>query len=299
MGVEFHSNFEMSKFLENLDVVVIACSLTEFEDIVNTLPVSDLRGKLVIETCVLNAHPKAVLLRAFGDIPDIDIVCSHPMFGPVLFSDADENPYASTSWDGRPLVYEKVRVSNVPRLQKFLKIFEAARCRLVEMTAEQHDASIADAEFVTHLTGRLLGDRQLLPPTPVISKEYAALADVADMTSGDSFDLFFGMYKFNDRAKTHLVKLRDNLATLEKQLAAKEAYLAASSELRNRDRQQLIEETRLLLREVAQNGGLMSKDSALKIDSTTKDDSGDAAFSKASDDKVSQEAAKETPSKSK
>jgi prephenate dehydrogenase len=257
----------MSKFLENLDVVVIACALTEIEDVVSSIPVAELRGKLVIETCVLNSHPKSVLLRAFGDVPDIDLVSSHPMFGPILFAETEENPYTaassssgSGSWDGRPLVYEKVRVTNVPRFQKFLKIFEAARCRLVEMTAEQHDASIADAEFVTHLTGRLLVDKQLLPPTPVVSKEYAALADVADMTSGDSFDLFFGMYKFNDRARSHIGKLRDNLATLERQLAAKEAYLAASAELHSRDRQRLLEETRMLLREVAKNGDFFDEE---------------------------------------
>jgi hypothetical protein len=56
--------------------------------------------------------------------------------------------------------------------------------------------------------------------------------------------------------------LRDNLATLERQLAAKEAYLAASAEMHNRDRQLLLEETRLLLKEVAKNGGL--------FDDTTK-----------------------------
>ena len=253
LNVEYFSSFEMSKFLAPLDVVVIAVPLVDFEDTVHSLPASNLRGKLVVETCVLSSHPKAVLLQAFGDVPDIDLVSSHPMFGPVAFSadlGADPNPYSATSWDGRPLVYEKVRVSNVPRWQRFLQIFEAARCKLVEMTAEQHDASIADAEFVTHLTGRLLVDRQMLPPTPVVSKEYAALADVADMTGGDSFDKFFGMYKFNGRARSHIAKLRDNLAALERQLAAKEAYLEASAELQTRDRQRLLEETRLLIREV-------------------------------------------------
>jgi prephenate dehydrogenase len=100
----------------------------------------------------------------------------------------------------QPMVYEKVRISDIRRCEAFLNIFGEARCQMVEMTAEQHDASTADAEFVTHLTGRLL-DHDLLPATPVTSKEYAALCDVADMTSGDSFDLFFGMFKFNSRAK--------------------------------------------------------------------------------------------------
>jgi prephenate dehydrogenase len=219
------------------------------------LPASAIRGKLVVEMCVLNAHPKAVLLRAYGDHSDIDIISSHPMFGPVRYTGSDVAP---ASWDARPFVYEKVRISDGPRCERFLKIFEDARCQMVEMNAEQHDESIADAEFVTHLTGRLLIDKQLLPPTPVVSKEYAALSEVADMTSGDSFDSFFGMFKYNKHARSHLIKLRDNLASLEGQLAAKEAYLAATIELRNSDRQQLLAETKLLLREVARNGDLFN-----------------------------------------
>jgi arogenate dehydrogenase (NADP+) len=260
LGVEYYQGYETYKFLKDVDIVVLAVGLVDIEETVQSLPIEALRGKLVVEMCVLNTHPKNMMLRAWGDTADIDILSSHPMFGPVRTGSAD-NPYASSSTlDGRPMVYEKVRVSNVPRCDKFLKVFEQARCQMVEMKAEQHDATIADAEFVTHLTGRLLVDKQLLPPTPVISKEYAALSDVADMTAGDSFDLFFGMFKFNDRAPEHLSKMRDNLATLERQLAAKEAYLAASVEMRNTDRQRLLAETKLLLQEVvAQNGGKLQE----------------------------------------
>ena len=264
MGVEFYPHYEMSKFLTGLDIVILAIPLIKFEDIVCGLPADLFRGKLVVDVCPLNVHPREVLLRVFGSRPDIDILCSHPMFGPVetfagkVTSSATEldDPYASSYWDGRPMVYERVRISDVPRFEKYLKIFEEARCRLVEMSAEQHDSSIADAEFVTHLTGRLLVDKELLPPSPVISKEYAALCDVAEMTSGDSFDLFFGMFKFNQNARLHLTKMRDNLAKLEQQLAAKEAYLAASAEMQNSDRQRLIAETKLLLQEIAMKGGL-------------------------------------------
>mmetsp|Transcript_28240 Transcript_28240/g.51111 ORF Transcript_28240/g.51111 Transcript_28240/m.51111 type:complete len:660 (-) Transcript_28240:1083-3062(-) len=215
LGIEYYPLFDMGEFLEKSDIIIVAVPMIDFEDVILTLPADRLRGKLVVEVCPLSAHPKSVLLRHFG--PEVDILSTHPMFGPT----SKEDPYSSPSWDGRPLVYEKVRIMDARRCDDFLSIFEDARCQLVEMTAEQHDASTADAEFVTHLTGRLL-DRQLLPATPVSSKEYAALCDVADMTSGDSFDLFFGMFKFNDRAKEHLNKMRDNLARVERQLAAKE-----------------------------------------------------------------------------
>ena len=123
------------------------------------------------------------------------------------------------------------------------------------MSSEQHDGTEADAEFVTHfLIGRLLSDKQMLPPTPVRSKEYSALLDVADMTSNDSFDLFFGMFRYNPRAREHLNKIRDNMSSMECQLVAKESYIAATSEMRNNDRQRLLAETKLLLQEVVAAG---------------------------------------------
>jgi arogenate dehydrogenase (NADP+), plant len=258
MGIEYYPSFDSSRFFANLDVVILAVPLIALEDTIQSLPLNQIKGKLVVEMGVLNAHPKAVMLRAFRDIPDIDILAAHPMFG--TGSHTDDNPYTASAWDGRPLIYEKVRVSNFPRCESFLRIFEDARCQMVEMSSEQHDATVADAEFVTHLTGRLLVDKQLLPPTPVSSKEYAALCDVAEMTAGDSFELFFGMFKYNDRAREHLNKMRDNLVNIERQLVAKESYLAASTEMRNTDRRRLLAETKLLLQEVAKNGGLFDTD---------------------------------------
>ncbi|KAI2508297.1 prephenate dehydrogenase [Fragilaria crotonensis] len=252
LGVEYYQSFDTAHFLENLDVVVLAVPLVDFEDVVLSLPADRLRGKLVVEVCPLSAYPKSILLKHLGS--DVDIISSHPMFG----STAHDDPYSGATWDGRPMVYEKVRISDAIRCETFLNIFGEARCQMVEMTAEQHDASTADAEFVTHLTGRLL-DRDLLPATPVTSREYAALCDVADMASGDSFDLFFGMFKFNTRAKEHLNKMRENLAMVERQLASKEAYLAASAEMKNTDRQRLLAETKSLLQEILHNSGVEAK----------------------------------------
>lgn len=259
IGVDYFASYDMANFLKGIDVLVLAVPLVEFENVVLSLPTDSLRGKLVVEVCPLSSHPKAILLRHLDQ--DIDIISSHPMFGPGVHDD----PYSTATWDGRPFVYEKVRVTDVRRCDTFLEIFGEARCQMVEMTAEQHDTSTADAEFVTHLTGRLL-DHQLLPPTPVTSKEYAALCDLADMTSSDSFDLFFGMFKFNERAKEHLNKMRDNLAKVERQLAAKEAYMTASTEMKNADRQRLIAETKLLLQEIAKGGGIAAIPSNEKID---------------------------------
>lgn len=240
--------------MRGLDVVLLVTPLVDFEETVHALSPLDLKGKLIVDMSVLLSHPKSILLREFGNDQSIDIVMLHAMFGGLAHMDQVESASnESGSWDSRPVIYEKVRVSDIPRFERFIKVFKEERCKLVEMTSEQHDDTIADAEFVTHLTGRLLTDKELLPPTPVISKQYAALSDVAEMTAGDSFDLFFGMFKYNHRAKDHISKLRENLARMERQLASKEAYLAASKEMRTSDRQMLLAETKKLLEEVVRS----------------------------------------------
>ena len=239
--------FEMNTFLKESDVIILAIPLVDFDSVVASLPSSLLRNKLIIDVCPLSSHPKSILLQSLPN--DADIICSNPMFGPSSTS-------SDNSWDGQPYIFEKVRISDDRRSDAFLRVFERARCQMVQMTSEQQDTHTADAEFVTHLAGRLLGYGKMLPPTPVSSKEYAALCDVTDMTRGDTFDLFYGMFKFNPRAKDHIARLRENLAKIERQLATKEAYLMAREELQNSDRQNLISECKQILREVALNSQL-------------------------------------------
>ena len=255
INIEYYPMFNMPAFLQDLDVIVLSVPLIQFAEVVTHLPTDYLRKKLIVEVCPLNTHPKTVLL---SNLPqDVDIICSHPMFSPnscKISGGSIENDDGG-SWDTLPFVYEKVRVLNNPaRAQAFLDIFSHARCKMVEMTAEQHDVYTANAEFVTHLTGRILNSKSLLPPAPIVSKEYELLKDVAEMTDTDSFDLFYGMFKFNEEnAKNHMREMRERLSKIEMQLAAKEAYLAAKAEIQDDDRQRLIEECKTLFREVAKD----------------------------------------------
>ena len=112
------------------------------------------------------------------------------------------------------------------------------------------------------MIGRLLDDRELLTPTPIMSKEYKELNKISQMASNGSFDRFYGMYKYskNDSAKKRIKKLRDNLASLECELAARGAYLSAKQEMMKGDRQKLLAETRMLLQELAKSSSSSNDD---------------------------------------
>lgn len=243
-GVKFFSPLDVRTFANDLDVILFAVPIIEFEEAVQFFPTDLLRHKLIVEVCSLKSHAKQVLLR---DLPhDCDVLCCHPMFGP--------NCSFGRAWEGLPAVYERVRLSDIGRADRFLDIFGSERCRMVEMTSEQHDEATTDAEFVTHLIGRLLGQRAR-PATPVASEGYRSLLEIVDMCSSDSFDLFYGMFAHNRaNAGRLLTGMRNSLAELESRLAAKEAYLDARAEMKRGDRRALLAECKALLREVAESG---------------------------------------------
>lgn len=264
--MDFH--FDSTAFFKDLDIVVLAVPIIRMQEVVDSLPINELRGKLVVDVSPLNDHPKSILLEAFANYPDIDVLVTNPLVG-MLPREEDQpksnvpvnngatvmtpKSLGSTEiWEGRQMVFERARVANVPRCDRYLEIFENARCEVVEEIASNHDATVSDAQFVTHLVGRLL-DKDILTPTPIASKEYNDLTKISEMAVAGSFDRFYGMYKYNKRAGEHIKKLRENLASLECALAAKGAYLSAKEELIKGDRQKLLSETRMLLQELAKS----------------------------------------------
>lgn len=134
------------------------------------------------------------------------------------------------------------------RVERFLNIWEAERCKVIEMSCEQHDEYAANSQFITHLTGRILWQQNLVP-TPVDTKGFQTVLNLVENTCKDSFDLFFGLYYYNSYATSQLQKIREALAGVERQLAAKEAYLAARAEVSSDQRSRILEECKSLIKE--------------------------------------------------
>ena len=238
IGVDFYPMFDMAAFAKiDFDVILLSVSIISFNEVLASLPKDLLRGKLVVDVLSVKVHARNVML---GVLPaDCDILCTHPMFGPES---------GKFGWQGLPFLYEKTRVSDVDRCNRFLQLWETERCKMIEMSCEQHDEYAANSQFITHLTGRILW-QQNLAPTPIDTKGFQTVLNLVENTCKDSFDLFFGLYFYNKYAGAQLQKIREALAQVERQLAAKEAYLAARAEFDNNQRSRILEEARALMRE--------------------------------------------------
>eukprot|EP00879_Flechtneria_rotunda_P017411 GHRR01018243.1.p1 GENE.GHRR01018243.1~~GHRR01018243.1.p1 ORF type:complete len:289 (+),score=117.71 GHRR01018243.1:1240-2106(+) len=161
-------------------------------------------------SCFLQVFPKQLLLTVLP--PEVDILCTHPMFGP----DSGKG-----SWDGLNFMYDPVRVGDDPkrqqRLELFLQIFKGQGCRMVEMTCEEHDRQAASTQFVTHTVGRMLGAMNL-QSTDINTKGFEALLQLVNNTNHDSFDLYYGLFLYNTNATDELERLEQAFEHVKKQL---------------------------------------------------------------------------------
>ncbi len=209
-----------------------------------------LHGPLVVDVLSVKEHARKVMLEHLP--PECDILCTHPMFGPDSGKDG---------WFNLNFVYEKTRINEVlldprvpdrhnaqtdeetfvdqsgnlhalhenswafvegmDRMERFLSIWEEEGCRMVSLPCREHDAYAANSQFITHLVGRVLGS-QGLAETPIDTSGFQSVLRLVDSTTADSFDLFYGLYKYNQNSLETIRQLQTAMDDVVKNLQVME-----------------------------------------------------------------------------
>jgi len=212
------------------------------------------RGPLIIDVLSVKEHPRQIMLDILPK--ECDIMCTHPMFGPDSGGESwkDLNfVYERTRVNGvlmdqqhetdaspdkiinrRSMLKGSIRssrvstvhllkdetdshIEGVDRMERFLSIWEEEGCNMVELSCKDHDFYAASSQFLTHLTGRILGEQGLLP-TPIDTKGFENVLNLVKSTTDDSFDLFYGLYKFNDNSRNTIIKMQKSMEGVVQQL---------------------------------------------------------------------------------
>ena len=88
---------------------------------------------------------------------------------------------------------------------------------MVEMSCEEHDKMAASSQFITHTVGRMLG-RMALADTPINTKGYESLLSLVGNTTKDSFDLYYGLFMYNENATEELARMEAAFDAVKRQL---------------------------------------------------------------------------------
>ncbi|KAF2301422.1 hypothetical protein GH714_023986 [Hevea brasiliensis] len=188
LGVTFYSN--PHDLCESHPEVLILCtSILSTEKVLKSFPFQRLkRSTLFVDVLSVKEFAKNILLKYLP--VEFDILCTHPMFGPES---------GKTSWLGLPFVYDKVRIGN---------------------EEERMNRYAAGSQFVTHTMGRVL-EKFGLESSPINTKGYETLLDLVENTAGDSFELYYGLFMYNQNAMEQLERLDMAFEAIKKELFGK------------------------------------------------------------------------------
>lgn len=206
MGIHFFR--DVSTFLAtDLDVIVLCTSILSLSEVVRSMPLASLkRPTLFVDVLSVKEHPKDLLLRVLPE--DSDILCTHPMFGPVT---------GKNGWRDLTFMYDKVRIRDEATCSSFIQIFASEGCKMVEMSCEEHDKAAAKSQFITHTIGRTLGEMDI-KSTPIDTKGFEALVKLKETMMGNSFDLYSGLFVHNRFARQELEYLEHALYKVKEML---------------------------------------------------------------------------------
>ncbi|GER51589.1 prephenate dehydrogenase family protein [Striga asiatica] len=193
------------------DVILICTSIISTEKVLRSIPLQRLRrNTLFVDVLSVKEFPKNIFLQILPS--HFDILCTHPMFGPES---------GKNSWHNLPFVFDRVRIGNedsrINRADTFLDIFKKEGCTMVEMSCAEHDKYAAGSQFITHTMGRIL-EKLELESTPINTKGYETLLKLVENTASDSFDLYYGLFMYNENAMEQLERLNLAFEELKKEL---------------------------------------------------------------------------------
>jgi len=182
------------------DIIIIATSILStgkvIDNIISKYP-KFLKDQLLIDVLSVKLLPNIIFDKLSNLYPKLDLMLSHPMFGPDSAKD---------TWTNKKFVYYKKKIINETRFKTFINFFENKQCELISLTPENHDEITSRSQFLTHLVGRIL--ENLEPKSSIIDTDgYSSLLKLIDQTKNDSWDLFEGLYQQNPYSNNILNKI--------------------------------------------------------------------------------------------
>jgi prephenate dehydrogenase len=189
-------------------IVVPAVPISRFPEVLGRLRPHLRAGSLVADVCSVKELPVGWMREMLP--AGIDILGTHPMFGPDSAAD---------SLKGRKIVLCPVRVS-AGRYAEIKTCLEAKGLALIETSPAEHDRQIATSLALTHFIGRALA-RMGAEPLPIDTEGYKRLLRILDVVENDTWQLFEDMHRYNPHAQAARQAFKSALEKIEKAIEIK------------------------------------------------------------------------------
>lgn len=180
-------------------VIILAVPVAQMRNVAADLAPLLKPGTLVIDVGSVKVGPAAIMDMLLPD--DVDIVASHPLFGPQSASDGIAG----------------LRIAICPIRGRRFRV--AAFCRklgldVIMTTPEEHDREIAQVQGITHLVASVLGKMEL-QPTRLTTRSFEKLMSAVDMVRHDAPEVFQAILRGNPYAGDVLKRFKSLTSALD------------------------------------------------------------------------------------
>lgn len=175
-GAETTWTVGLEQLAREADYIIPAIPLDVYEQFFAELSPLLRPETVIVDVCSVKVRPVEILQKV---IPGHKIVATHPMFGPES---------ASRSLEGHTMVMCE-EVSDADEYADIKTFAESLGLKVVEISAEEHDKSIATVQGLTFFIARLLDNLKIheeLLSTP----SFERLLNLAELERHHSSELF-------------------------------------------------------------------------------------------------------------
>jgi prephenate dehydrogenase len=188
-----------------LPAVFLCVAISALPEVLERIAPRLAPGTLVMDTCSVKSLPVAWMQRLLP--PAVDILASHPLFGPDS---------AAGGFEGLPMILWPVRLQP-PAFERWRNFFGSMGLAVHVISPEEHDRQAAYTQGLTHYLGRVLAQMRL-EPAAVSSLGYRKLLEIIEQTCNDSWQLFLDLQRFNPYTPEMRQKLDQALEALKANL---------------------------------------------------------------------------------
>ena len=176
--------------------IFIAVPIREFFNLIKKIA-PKLNKNIIIDVCSIKIYPVKIMNDILPD--SIDIIATHPMFGPDSFN-----------------VNKKLKMMMFSERDKYGQYnfwkhyFSDQGIDIFEMSPEKHDRLAASTQGITHYLGRMLKEFGI-QKTNLDTQGFIELLDLVEQTCNDSWELFSDLQKYNPYTDKIVNRLTDAL----------------------------------------------------------------------------------------
>ena len=185
--------------------VVLAVPISALRGVLKEVRKKLAPGTLIIDVCSVKTLPVKWMVEILP--AEIDILGTHPMFGPDS---------AAEALKGGKIVLcrERLAAKAYDRIKAFL---ESKGLIVIETTADEHDREIAVSLALTHYIGRALA-RFGAKPQQIDTEGYKRLLHILEVVENDTWQLFEDMNQYNPYAEDSRIQFLSALEEIKAKL---------------------------------------------------------------------------------